>query len=316
MVIAGVVAWALIAVMAAILVTQFVGWTGTSVVVTLQAATPYLLALSIPIGLIASIAGWWLLAVAAIPMAIALVAMSLPLRRPRNGRQQPDRTRVIRVFHGNLLCYNGRTADLARVVARLDADVLAFTEYTPTHAGGLYVSPLADYPYRIEYPESAAGGSALWSRHPLTEVAAPPALYQSTAAILDVDGGVTVYVVHPPNPLENIGRWRDEIHGLARSVAILDPPSIIVGDFNATYWHPPWRRLLAAGWRDAHILAGRGFSSSWPNHWRWLPPFLRLDHALVSKSLVVTEAVDVDLPGSDHRGFVVSVIVNRAEPAS
>ncbi len=221
------------------------------------------------------------------------------------------------MFHGNLLYYNGRTAELARVVARLDADVLAFTEYTLTHAGGLYVSPLgADYPYRIEYPESTAGGSALWSRHPLTEVAPPPALYESTAAVVHVDGGVTVYVVHPPNPLENIRPWRDEIHGLAaRFVAGSETPSIVVGDFNATYWHPPFRRLLAAGWRDAHVLAGRGFSSSWPNHWRVVPPFLRLDHALVDASLAVTDAIDVDLPGSDHRGFVVSVIVNQAEPA-
>jgi endonuclease/exonuclease/phosphatase (EEP) superfamily protein YafD len=315
-IIVGIVAWALIAVMAVILVTQFVGWTGTYVVVTLQAATPYVLALSVPIGMIAAIAGWWPLVVAATSMATALVVMSLPLRHPRNQREQPHGPRVIRVFHGNLLYYNGRTADLARVVARLDADVLALTEYTPTHAGGLYVSRLGpEFPYRIEHPESTAGGSALWSRHPLTEIAAPPALYQSTAAIVDVDGGVTVYVVHPPNPLENIRPWRDEIHGLARSVGVMDPPSIVVGDFNATYWHPPFRRLLAAGWRDAHILAGRGFSSSWPNHWPLVPPFLRLDHALVDASLAVADAVDVDLPGSDHRGFVVSVIVNRAEPA-
>jgi endonuclease/exonuclease/phosphatase (EEP) superfamily protein YafD len=124
-----------------------------------------------------------------------------------------------------------------------------------------------------------------------------------------------VYVVHPPNPLENIHPWRDEIHGLARRAAVNDAPCIVVGDFNATFWHPPFRSLFEAGWRDAHVLTGRGFSSSWPNHLRWLPPFLRLDHALVDGSLEVTEAVDVDLPGSDHRGFVVSVIVNRAEPA-
>jgi endonuclease/exonuclease/phosphatase (EEP) superfamily protein YafD len=314
-VVVGVLAWAAIALMAFIVATQLAGWSHTSAVVTLQAATPYVLALSIPIGVVAAIAGSWPLALAATPMAVALVVMSRPLRRaPTTRRPQSAEPRVLRVFHGNLLYYNGRAADLARVVAGLDADVLAFTEYTPTHAGGLYVSPLgADYPHRIEHPESTAGGSALWSRYPITEVAAPRAFYRSSAAVVDAEGGVTVYVVHPPNPLENIRPWRDEIHGLARSLAVNGPPSIIVGDFNATYWHPPFRRLLEAGWRDAHVLAGRGFSSSWPNDKRWVPPFLRLDHALVSEALVVTETVDVDLPGSDHRGLVVSVIVSRVE---
>ena len=314
--IVGIVAWTLIVVMAVIVVTQLAGWSGSSAVVTLQAATPYVLALSVPIGIAAAIAGWLPLAVVAAAMAVVLVVMAQPLRRSSDELAHHDAAQVIRVFHGNLLCYNGRTAELARVVARLDADVLAFTEYTPTHAGGLYVSPLgAGYPYRIEHPESTAGGSAMWSRHPLTEVSSPPALYQSTAARVDLAGGVTVFVVHPPNPLENIRPWRDEIQGLARSATGNATPSIVVGDFNATYWHPPFRELLAAGWRDAHVVAGRGFSSSWPNHWPLVPPFLRLDHALVDAALTVTDAVDIDLPGSDHRGFVVSMMVNPAETA-
>ena len=101
--------------------------------------------------------------------------------------------------------HNGRTADLARAVAAVDADVLAFTEYTFTHAGGMYVSPLANtYPYRIEHPEATAGGSAIWSRYPLAEITAPPALYRSTAAVIEVSGGVELYVVHPPNPLDHL----------------------------------------------------------------------------------------------------------------
>jgi endonuclease/exonuclease/phosphatase (EEP) superfamily protein YafD len=311
-----VVAWVLIAVMAGTLLTQFAGWSGTRVVVTLQAATPYILVLSVPIGVMAAFAGRWLMFTVAAAMAIALVGMSWPLLRGHNRREQPNGARVIRVFHGNLLYYNGRTADLARVVAQLDVDVLAFTEYTPTHAGGLYVSPLGpEYPHRLEHPESMAGGSALWSRRPLSEADPPPALYQSTAGTLDAGAGITVYVVHPPNPLDHIRDWRDELDGLARLLPGEERPSIVIGDFNATFWHPPFRRLLAAGWRDAHVLAGRGFSASWPNHKRWLPAFLRLDHALVSESLIVTEAVDVDLPGSDHRGLVVSVTINRAAPA-
>ena len=37
------------------------------------------------------------------------------------------------------------------------------------------------------------------------------------------------------------------------------------------------------------------------------PTFVRLDHALMTDGLVATGIDDIDIPGSDHRGFVVSV---------
>jgi endonuclease/exonuclease/phosphatase (EEP) superfamily protein YafD len=311
-----VVAWVAIAVMAAVLITQAAGWSRTTLVVSLQAVTPYLLAFSVPIGLIAVVTGRWYLAAAAGAIAAALVALGTPLGARSAKPPAADNARTLRVFHGNLMYYNGRTAELARVVAALDADVLAFTEYTPTHAGGLYVGALAgSFPFRLEHPEATAGGSAIWSRHRLTEIPAPPALYRSTAALIDVADGVELYVVHPPNPLENLGHWRDELDGFAGLHDSVDRTSMLVGDFNATFWHPPFRRLGVAGWRDAHQVGGRGFSSSWPNDKSWLPPLLRLDHALVDESVEVIDVVDVDLPGSDHRGFVVTVAVRPTAPA-
>ena len=43
---------------------------------------------------------------------------------------------------------------------------------------------------------------------------------------------------------------------------------------------------------------------------------MRLDHALIDDSLSVAEVADVDLPGSDHRGFVLTVVVSRSAAAS
>jgi endonuclease/exonuclease/phosphatase (EEP) superfamily protein YafD len=312
-----VVTWTAVAVMVAVLATQLVGWSGAKVVVSLQAATPYLFVLSLPIGVVAAVTGRWLLAGASGAIAVALVAMCWQVRRSAARHPAAGGKRMLRVFHGNLLYYNGRTAELGRVVAELDADVLAFTEYTPTHSGGLYVSPLgAAFPHRLEHPDASAGGSAIWSRYPLTQLAAPPALYRSTAAVVGARTNVALYVVHPPNPLDNLDEWRAELDGLAALRGAVSHPAILIGDFNATFWHPPFRRLLAAGWRDVHLVAGRGFSSSWPNDRAWLPPFLRLDHALVDDLLVVTEVVDADLPGSDHRGFVVGVGVNPTGSAA
>jgi endonuclease/exonuclease/phosphatase (EEP) superfamily protein YafD len=308
-------AWTAIVVMALLVASQLLGWSGHRFVVALQALTPYLLALSVPITLVAIVWERWSLAGAGAAMAVALVAMCLLLRTPRAQQPAPAGARPLRVFHGNLLYHNGRTAEMARAVARLDADVLAFTEYTSAHAGGLYVAPLTEaFPYRIERPEPRAGGSALWSRYPLTEVTAPPALYSSTAAVVAGPSPVTVYVVHPPNPLDELHHWLDELARIAELRQTARPPAMVVGDFNATPWHPPFRRLLDAGWRDAHHLAGRAFTNSWPTD-RWLiPPLLRLDHALIDDSLAVSDVVDVRLPGSDHRGLVVDVVVIRSGP--
>jgi endonuclease/exonuclease/phosphatase (EEP) superfamily protein YafD len=67
--------------------------------------------------------------------------------------------------------------------------------------------------------------------------------------------------------------------------------------------------VLSRGWRDAHEVLGRGWSASWPTDLPG-PPLVRIDHALVSGSVVVEGIVDVEIPGSDHRGFVVSVAVD------
>ncbi|MBG7605787.1 MAG: endonuclease/exonuclease/phosphatase family protein, partial [Actinobacteria bacterium] len=71
-----------------------------------------------------------------------------------------------------------------------------------------------------------------------------------------------------------------------------------------------FRDLLKTKYVDAHIAAGRGFSASWPTG-SLIPPFVRLDHALTTAGLVSTDVNDFDIPGSDHRGFVVTVAPTR-----
>ena len=308
-----VAAWAVIATMAVILGTQLIGLSGTRLVVTIQAATPFVFALSIAIIVVAAVTGRWLLLAAATLVALGIAALGWSVIRSPKQRARPAASPTVRVFHGNLLYNNSRTAELATVVARLDADLLAFTEYTPAHAAGLRASPLAaGFRYRIENPEPRAGGSALWSRYPLTSIAAPPALYKSTAASVEALGGFDIAVVHPPNPLPNLPEWSDELDGLARLYVGRERPTIVVGDLNATPWHPPFRRTLAAGWRDAHQLTGRGLSLSWPTDKWWMPAMLRLDHTLVDETFIVDGVVDVDLPGSDHDGFVVTLSIDPA----
>ena len=126
-----------------------------------------------------------------------------------------------------------------------------------------------------------------------------------------VDDGAAVRIVlaHPNPPITDHGlrHWEPSMRRIAEIGAEPGPPTLIVADLNAARWHPPFRRLLARGWRDAHESVGRGLSVSWPTTGRWPLPFVRLDHGLAGPGLDVLAVRDVDLPGSDHRGFVVTV---------
>jgi endonuclease/exonuclease/phosphatase (EEP) superfamily protein YafD len=238
--------------------------------------------------------------------AIAAVS-SGPLLVRRRQRRPATGARSLSIIHANLLFHNIRMADVAKVLERFDADVLTFSEYTPHHARILRAAPVAAaYPHRIEMPAALASGTALWSRHPVRP-GDPPATRHHTV-VGDVAGPsatVRVVVVHTQSPVVHHGQWSDDLTVLARLAP--DRPAVMTGDFNAAWWHPEFRQVLASGWRDVHQVVGRGLSASWPVDRGITPPFIRLDHALVNDGLVVERVTDLDIPGSDHRGLLISV---------
>jgi endonuclease/exonuclease/phosphatase (EEP) superfamily protein YafD len=229
--------------------------------------------------------------------------------------ERPARGPVTSLAHFNVLYLNDRLAlDLAAVAAA-DADVLTFSEVTPRHLATLRRSPLAlRYPHRIERPGPYATGTALWSRLPLTEVAGPVVRRHTVVADIDVGGrdSVRVIVIHTRSPVRHCAEWAADLAALA-GTPVPDRAAVMLGDFNAAWSHPQLRAAAGAGWRDAHRARGRGLRASWPTDRWWSPPFVRLDHALVNDGLEVAAVRDVDLPGSDHRGLVVSV--SRRRPA-
>ena len=98
---------------------------------------------------------------------------------------------------------------------------------------------------------------------------------------------------------------------------------MLLGDFNASRDHQPFRDLLAAGFADCADVAQHrtwpGFT--WPTSWdlysdrdsprfpdRRAPALMRLDHVLVSRAgNTVREARPVRVAGTDHHA-VLAVI--------
>ncbi|MGI9646512.1 MAG: endonuclease/exonuclease/phosphatase family protein, partial [Ilumatobacteraceae bacterium] len=208
----------------------------------------------------------------------------------------------------NLLYENEAMDEAADSVLRQSADVVVLSEFTPEHQATLGDHDLAaDFPHRIEREGWGAGGIAIWSRYPMSEgVPLPTRNYSLDVTVSGPDGPVALIGVHAATPIFDFDAWQTDLAVVGRRTGAANGPTMVVGDFNASYWHPDFRDLLDDGFVDAHMAHGSGFSASWPMQ-RWFPPFVRLDHALTGGGLVSTAVSDFDVPGSDHRGFVVTV---------
>jgi Endonuclease/Exonuclease/phosphatase family len=304
-------AWIVVATAGLMLVTQAPGAWNNRIAIALQSFTVPLTALTAAAAGVGVALRSAPLTAVAVTVLVGCVALVRPVVRRR--RAAPPNADGLRVLHANLLYLNGRHArEAAEVIASQDADVLVLTEFTPHHEQ-IFKELLGDeYPHRVGIPSPDAGGIGCWSR---TELAgAEMQLHADRPATVAVvkhrSGDIRVIGVHPIAPTTP-HRRRDWAPGVAAADAAGradGPPTVIVGDWNATRWHPPLRALLGNGWRDAHEVLGRGLSASWPiGSYPPYFPLMRLDHALIDGRLDAVAVSDFDTPGSDHRGFVVTV---------
>ena len=305
------VCWVVVALVGLFTLTQATGWTGTAAVAVVQSLTPYLAVTLVPV--VSSRSG-----------AVGCPHHGRCGRRLRDRRagdtspfpdpqpQAAANSNGLRVASLNLLFGNPEIDSVAELLADVDVDVTRVQRVHPRppgrsrsertrHTGSRYRSDRA----------GPSTGIVVWSRFPITEYGE---LRTSTDSIeLDVqgpDGVVHLVAMHIPTPINDFDGWRGDLQTATELGRNADAPTLLIGDLNSSYWHPDFRRLLDAGFVDANIAAGSGFSTSWPTDW-WVPPFVRLDHALTTGGLVSTDVYDLDVPGSDHRGLVVTVAPAR-----
>jgi endonuclease/exonuclease/phosphatase (EEP) superfamily protein YafD len=304
--------WAIVALVGTVALTQSFGWAGTRNVAVVQSLTPYLGLLVVVIALVALWRRRLQLATVGAAIGFGILVLAAPLAFPDEQADPMADAVGLRVASVNLLYRNERIDEVADTLADLAPDVIVFSEYTAEHQAALQRSELADaYLYRIDRSGQLAGGVAVWSRAPVIVGEHPDTYNYSLDLTVDgPDGTVRIVALHAPTPLKSFDDWRRDLGTAAAIGRDASGPTTVIGDFNASYWHPDFRRMLDAGLVDAHTALGKGFSTSWPTD-RLLPPFVRLDHALTTPDLVSTNIADFEVPGSDHRGVIVTVVPAR-----
>ena len=300
--------WGVVASVGLLIITQAFGWDGTRTVSIFQTLTPYADPIVVLVAAEAIWTGRNALAATSAAVGFGALLLAIPMVFPPD---QPDVRPGAVGFTAaavNLLYSNPQVGAVADDLDKLDADMIVFSEFTHEHRVTLVAHPLANrYPHKINGDGLFAGGVALWSKFSLTEHDPIDTINGSIdATIGGPDGAVRVLAVHPPTPILSHDGWKRELRLIAESADDILTPTLVIGDFNAAYWHPAFRDILRRGFTDAHMANHRGWSTSWPTD-EFFPPFVRLDHALAGNGLVSTDIDDFRLPGSDHAAFVVTV---------
>ena len=211
----------------------------------------------------------------------------------------------LRVMTFNLLSDNERFGEVVSYIRATDPDVVFLHEASRPWEMAFEAAEL-DYEVTRSRSEELIFGTLVLSR-PGDEVTSYGFTLRGARAVQVIHDGVAVLGIHPLAPttaersairnaqLEFAARWANEQTG----------PHVIVGDFNATPWSYPFRRLLA----DTELRnsqKGHGIQATFPAD----DPFVLrvpIDHLLHSPDLAVTERRLGPRLGSDHLPLIVDL---------
>ena len=244
--------------------------------------------------------------------AVILIPYFLPLSPLATAATTP-----LRVATLNISARNKNYEATIAYLKEYQPDIVMLTEAEPELMVALNRSVSELYPYILD--ESVAGtfGLALLSQHPFLLAETVPMLETSTSrwqrhflrAEIEWQGSpVTIYGAHPLPPLSSRwAAWRNTELKLIQSILANDStPLILLGDFNASPWAYPMRRLIT-GTNLHHAARGFGIGPTW----YYLLFGAPLDHILVSSTWSALLYDINDDIGSDHYPVMADLILKN-----
>ncbi len=261
-------------------------------------------------------------------MMVGLVCVLLnalvivPWYLPRSLTEARPREHNLRVLLCNVLWSNKNYAALVDLVRAEQPDVFVLQEVGKEMLGSLKLLD-SEYPFQRTVWEHD-GRIVCFSRGELEDFDSSIASgdpHQRIVTKLKLNGrSVSLITIHPPPPvsnkdLEERNRQMAEAASIARQ---LPPPTIIIGDFNASLWTPYFAELVKeSGLTDAR--QGFGVLPTWPNFLPTLKKPLGLnlfplakipiDHCLISPDIKVVNCRTGRDVGSDHMPLIVDLFI-------
>lgn len=248
--------------------------------------------------------GWLFVLVFAISAGQG-VAIIYEQQQPRFALAAGPSKPLLRLLNFNLLSGNQNGESIARFIAGSGADVAVLLEAAPIAP---HVAILrAAYPYYAGCEDgSPCGGVVILSRTPLADIAiqSMSGAWQNRLVTASTTIGgqrVNIVAAHLVKPYFD-DFAAEEVAKLGSTIAGLDGPLVLAGDFNAAAWSASIDGLL----RRRDLAPGPFYPATWPV--RLGPLGVPIDNIFTRAPLVITEVKALDNSmGSNHRGLLAEI---------
>ena len=256
---------------------------------------------------------WWVAAVAAVLVAVQ-VSWILPSRGSGAAATPRPGAVTVRVMAINVKVGAADVDQVLELVKSQNVDLLSVEEGQPRFVDPLRAAVKKQLPYLLLSNGGYPSGTVIWSRWPITQVGPTIGQFREIARVrLQVPGAVpvTVTAVHTVSPGRGrIAGWNADLRTLKAAAQSTAGPQLMLGDFNASRDHAPFRALLSTGLVDgAEAVRMSPWSGvTWPTDAPKLPTLVRLDHVLVTPdSIGVRSLRVVTVSGTDHRAVLADL---------
>ncbi|UVJ37955.1 endonuclease/exonuclease/phosphatase family protein [Arthrobacter sp. CJ23] len=259
---------------------------------------------------------WAALATAAL-LAVQLFWL-FPLDHGRHVPEAGARLLELKAMNINSKYGQADPAEIVRLVRENGIGLLAVQEHSQALEDGLAKAGLARLlPNRISDPTDDAAGSAVYSAYPLQAMGrVPDTPFQIPTVRVTITAGDATAVldvtnVHTLPPVDvRIAQWRHDLAAVGR-LAALPGNQLLIGDFNASYDHVEFRRLVDGGpdgrkMVDVGVASGARLLATWPMEGPPLPGIV-IDHLVTSPGVSSSGYAVHPVPGSDHAAIMASL---------
>ena len=208
-------------------------------------------------------------------------------------------------------------AEVVRICREQNVEVLCLQELAGTMLDDLEAAGIDEVlPYHVVSDAASevnnGGRNGIWTAAPMSNISYNLVdIATSAMPAVDITVGslvVRVVSVHPNSPVRGAqDLWSEGLQSI-QSLGGYSHNYLLMGDFNSTWDHARFRKLLGTSFVDAGQQAGEGFHMTYPSNSK-IPSLIEIDHIVYSRGsgISVSELETVEVSGSDHRALLATL---------